>query len=218
MDSLIQIGVIGAGTMGRGIAQIAATAGHPVTLMDTKADALDQAMSSLAKVFARLVEKGRVQPADAETILGRIQCSTDLNALSGAGLVVEAIVEKMSVKGQLFNELEGIVPPDCILATNTSSLSVTALASTLTQPERCLGLHFFNPAPLLPLVEVIPALQTRKGLAEEMVLLMRNWGKQPALAQDTPGFIVNRVARPFYGEAIRLWKKAWPMWPPSTGP
>lgn len=204
MDSLIQIGVIGAGTMGRGIAQIAASAGHPVTLMDTKADALAQAMSSLAKVFARLVEKGRVQPADAETILGRIQCSTDLNALSGAGLVVEAIVEKMSVKGQLFNELEGIVPPGCILATNTSSLSVTALASTLTQPERCLGLHFFNPAPLLPLVEVIPALQTRKGLAEEMVLLMRNWGKQPALAKDTPGFIVNRVARPFYGEAIRL--------------
>ena len=108
MDSLIQIGVIGAGTMGRGIAQIAATAGHPVTLVDMKADALDQAMSSLAKVFARLVEKGRVQSADAEAILGRIQCSTDLNALSDVGLVVEAIVEKM-VKGQLFNELEGLL-------------------------------------------------------------------------------------------------------------
>lgn len=204
MDSLIQIGVIGAGTMGRGIAQIAATAGHSVTLVDMNDEALGRAMGSLKKVFARLVEKGRVQPAEAEAILGRIRCTTQLHDLKTTGLVVEAIVEKMSVKGQLFKELEAIVPQDCVLATNTSSLSVTALASTLTRPERCMGLHFFNPAPLLPLVEVIPALQTREGLAEEMVVLMRNWGKQPALAKDTPGFIVNRVARPFYGEAIRL--------------
>lgn len=204
MESNQHIGVIGAGTMGRGIAQIAATAGHPVTLVDLDQAALDAALESLRKVFARLVEKGRVQPADAEAILSRIQCSTELQSLHDASLVVEAIVEKMAAKAQLFSALEGVVPDDCVLATNTSSLSVTALASTLEKPDRCIGLHFFNPAPLLPLVEVVPALQTREGLGENMAALMRQWGKQPALAKDTPGFIVNRVARPFYGEAIRV--------------
>lgn len=204
MESNQHIGVIGAGTMGRGIAQIAATAGHSVTLVDLDQAALDAALDSLRKVFARLVEKGRVQPADAEAILSRIQCSTELQSLHDASLVVEAIVEKMAAKAQLFSALEGVVPDNCVLATNTSSLSVTALASTLEKPGRCIGLHFFNPAPLLPLVEVVPALQTREGLGKEMAALMRQWGKQPALAKDTPGFIVNRVARPFYGEAIRV--------------
>ncbi len=204
METHTHIGVIGAGTMGRGIAQIAATAGHPVTLVDLSQDALEAAMASLRKVFNRLVEKGRVQALEADAILARIQCSTKIDSLSDAGLVIEAIVEEITVKEQIFRSLEEVVSGECVLATNTSSLSVTALASALSHPERCIGLHFFNPAPLLPLVEVVPALQTRENLSEEMSALMRQWGKQPAIAKDTPGFIVNRVARPFYGEAIRI--------------
>ena len=204
MDSSTNIGVIGAGTMGRGIAQIAAAAGQPVWMADLDASALDAAMDSLRKVYARLVEKGRVSRQEADGILGRIQCTTDLNKLAPCGLVLEAIVENLEVKANVMAQLEAVVSEAAVLATNTSSLSVTALASRLQHPERCIGLHFFNPAPLLPLVEVVPALQTRTGLAEEMSALMRNWGKQPALAKDTPGFIVNRVARPFYGEAIRI--------------
>lgn len=204
MDSSTNIGVIGAGTMGRGIAQIAAAAGHPVWMADLDASALDAAMDSLRKVYARLVEKGRVSRQEADEILGRIQCTTDLNKLAPCGLVLEAIVENLDVKASVMTQLEAVLSEGAVLATNTSSLSVTALASRLQHPERCIGLHFFNPAPLLPLVEVVPALQTRTGLADEMSALMRNWGKQPALAQDTPGFIVNRVARPFYGEAIRI--------------
>ena len=204
MDSSTNIGVIGAGTMGRGIAQIAAAAGHLVWMADLDASALDAAMDSLRKVYARLVEKGRVSRQEADEILERIQCTTDLNKLAPCGLVLEAIVENLDVKASVMTQLEAVVSEGAVLATNTSSLSVTALASRLRHPERCIGLHFFNPAPLLPLVEVVPALQTRTGLAEEMSALMRNWGKQPALAQDTPGFIVNRVARPFYGEAIRI--------------
>lgn len=204
MDSSTNIGVIGAGTMGRGIAQIAAAAGHPVWMADLDASALDAAMDSLRKIYARLVEKGRVNRQEADEVLGRIQCTTDLNKLAPCGLVLEAIVENLDVKAKAMTQLEAVVSEAAVLATNTSSLSVTALASRLRHPERCVGLHFFNPAPLLPLVEVVPALQTRTGLAEEMSALMRNWGKQPALAQDTPGFIVNRVARPFYGEAIRI--------------
>ena len=204
MDSSTNIGVIGAGTMGRGIAQIAAAAGQPVWMADLDASALDAAMDSLRKVYARLVEKGRVSRQEADEILERIQCTTDLNKLAPCGLVLEAIVENLDVKASVMTQLEAVVSEGAVLATNTSSLSVTALASRLRHPERCIGLHFFNPAPLLPLVEVVPALQTRTGLAEEMSALMRNWGKQPALAQDTPGFIVNRVARPFYGEAIRI--------------
>lgn len=204
MDSSTYIGVIGAGTMGRGIAQVAAAAGHPVWMADLDASALDAAMDSLGKVYARLVEKGRVNRQEADEILGRIQCTTDLNKLAPCGLVLEAIVENLDVKANVMTQLEAVVSEAAVLATNTSSLSVTALASRLQHPDRCIGLHFFNPAPLLPLVEVVPALQTRTGLAEEMSALMRNWGKQPALAKDTPGFIVNRVARPFYGEAIRI--------------
>ena len=204
MDSSTNIGVIGAGTMGRGIAQIAAAAGHPVWMADLDASALDEAMDSLRKVYARLVEKGRVSRQEADGILGRIQCTTDLNKLAPCRLVLEAIVENLDVKANVMTQLEAVVSEAAVLATNTSSLSVTALASRLQHPERCIGLHFFNPAPILPLVEVVPALQTRTGLAEEMSALMRNWGKQPALAKDTPGFIVNRVARPFYGEAIRI--------------
>jgi 3-hydroxybutyryl-CoA dehydrogenase len=204
MEQSTTVGVIGAGTMGQGIAQIAASAGHGVILVDRDEAAVERAMSNLDRILKRLVEKGRLDPGDSEAILSRIQTSSEVSACAPCGLVIEAIVEKEAVKQAVFSSLESVVGDAAILATNTSSLSVTRLAAGLKHPSRFLGLHFFNPAPLLPLVEVVPALQTRAGLADEMSVLMRNWGKQPAMAKDTPGFIVNRVARPFYGEAIRI--------------
>lgn len=204
MEQSTTVGVIGAGTMGQGIAQIAASAGHEVILVDRDEAAVERAMSNLDRILKRLVEKGRLDSEESEAILSRIQTSSDVSACAPCGLVIEAIVEKEAVKQAVFSSLESVVGDAAILATNTSSLSVTRLAAGLKHPSRFLGLHFFNPAPLLPLVEVVPALQTRAGLADEMSVLMRNWGKQPAMAKDTPGFIVNRVARPFYGEAIRI--------------
>ena len=204
MNATTNIGVVGAGTMGRGIAQIAAAAGHHVTLVDQDQDALIQAVGSLEAVMKRLVEKGRMNSEEASGLLSRISTSQSIQSLSDSGLVVEAIVENVDVKSKLFANLEKVVSDQTVLATNTSSLSVTGIAASLQNPKRVIGLHFFNPAPLLPLVEVVPALQTDSGLPEMMMVLMRNWGKKPALAKDTPGFIVNRVARPFYGEAIRI--------------
>ena len=204
MDTQMSIGVIGAGTMGQGIAQIAASAGHPVMLFDVNPDATDQALGRLDSLFRRLVAKGKWTQEQAEVTLGRIRPAVRLAEMAECGLVMEAIVEDAVVKASVFSELEQAVSKDTIIATNTSSLSVTALASGLSEPGRFLGLHFFNPAPLLPLVEVVPALQTEEGLPDRMATLMRQWGKQPAMAKDTPGFIVNRVARPFYGEAIRI--------------
>lgn len=204
MENNWTIGVIGAGTMGRGIAQVAAAAGHAVHIMDRGREELDDAMAFLAHIQDRAVAKGRVSREEAHALLGRISTTTKVDDLSGCGLVIEAIIEDVDVKKSLFNALEGILAIDAVIASNTSSLSITALAAGLRHPERFIGLHFFNPAPLLPLVEVIPGLQARPGLDEEMMVLMRQWGKRPALAKDTPGFIVNRVARPFYGEAIRI--------------
>ena len=204
MEQSMTVGVIGAGTMGQGIAQIAASAGHDVLLVDRDEAAMARALANLDRILKRLVEKGRLATGESDEILSRIRTSSELTACAPCGLVIEAIVEKEDVKQTVFAALESIVAETAILATNTSSLSVTRLAAGLSHPSRFLGLHFFNPAPLLPLVEVVPALQTREGLAEEMAVLMRNWGKQPAIAKDTPGFIVNRVARPFYGEAIRI--------------
>ncbi|MEC7113987.1 MAG: 3-hydroxyacyl-CoA dehydrogenase NAD-binding domain-containing protein [Bacteroidota bacterium] len=204
MEQSMTVGVIGAGTMGQGIAQIAASAGHDVLLVDRDEAAMERALANLDRILKRLVEKGRLAPVESDDILSRIRTSSELTACAPCGLVIEAVVEKEDVKQTVFASLESIVGETTILATNTSSLSVTRLAAGLAHPSRFLGLHFFNPAPLLPLVEVVPALQTRQGLAEEMAVLMRSWGKQPAIAKDTPGFIVNRVARPFYGEAIRI--------------
>jgi len=190
--------------MGRGIAQIAATAGHPVVLVDMSQDALSEANKSLERLLKRQAEKGRMSASQAEEILARIDYGTSMKGLSNAGLVIEAVVELQDVKAKIFIELEDIVSEKCWLATNTSSLSVTALAATCKHPDRFIGLHFFNPAPLMPLVEVVPALQSAENLPTAAFELMAAWGKDPALAGDTPGFIVNRVARPFYGEAIRL--------------
>jgi 3-hydroxybutyryl-CoA dehydrogenase len=153
------------------------------------------------------VEKGKFTAEQADGIHGRITPASDLKNLAGSGLVIEAIIEDLGIKQKLFSELEGIVTADTILATNTSSLSVTAIAGGLKHPERMVGLHFFNPAPLLPLVEVVPGLASDDALASRCATLMTAWGKVPVLCKDTPGFIVNRVARPFYGEAIRIYEE-----------
>jgi len=196
------VGVIGAGAMGSGIAQVAAMAGHNVVVYDMDAAAAAQSRTSLERTLQKLAEKGKI--GDAGALMSRFRFVTEMNALKDCGLVIEAIVERLDVKKRVFSEVEQIVAEDCILATNTSSLSVTSIAAACSRPERVLGLHFFNPAPLMALVEVIPAVQTAPGLTDAAKTLMSAWGKIPVIARDTPGFIVNRVARPFYGEALRI--------------
>ena len=199
-----KVGVVGAGAMGAGIAQIASQAGHQVILYDLSQTTLDESASKLAKVMARLVEKKRVTLEESIDIQGRIVRSTQIDFLEGCDLVVEAVVENLDVKFSVFKQIESIVSSDCIVASNTSSLSITSLAAGCNHPERVLGLHFFNPAPLMPLVEIVPAIQTSVELPLHLTSLMKDWGKSPVIAKDTPGFIVNRVARPFYGEALRI--------------
>jgi len=202
-----RISVIGSGAMGSGIAQVAAQAGCEVTLYDNNPDALEIASSRLTKVFDRLVEKGRKTREEADIVLSRIEFTHSLERIDDSEMVVEAIVENLDVKKQVFRKIENIVDSKCIIATNTSSLSVTSIAAACQNPERVIGLHFFNPAPLMPLVEIVPAISTASDLAEKLKQLMQEWGKAPVIAKDTPGFIVNRVARPFYGEAIRIYEE-----------
>jgi 3-hydroxybutyryl-CoA dehydrogenase len=201
---MLTIGIIGSGAMGAGIAQVVATAGHPVRLLDQNAAALEKAQASISASLRKLAEKGKLTPEAAEAAIIRLHPTADMQDFADCSLVIEAIVEDLTVKQQVFKQVEAIVSADCVLASNTSSLSITSIAAACQRPERFIGIHFFNPAPLMQLVEIIPAVQTRAGLAEEMKALVASWGKRPVLAQDTPGFIVNRVARPFYGEAIRI--------------
>jgi len=198
------IGIIGSGAMGAGIAQVVAAAGHTVRLLDQNPEALQRAVAGIQGNLSKLTEKGKITPEAAATTLANVLPTTDVQSFLDCGLVLEAIVEDLAVKQQLFREMELLVAPNCVLASNTSSLSIASIAAACQRPERFIGLHFFNPAPLMQLVEIIPAVQTRDGLAEEIRKLLESWGKLPVLAKDTPGFIVNRVARPFYGEAIRL--------------
>ncbi len=207
MDATKKVAVIGAGTMGSGIAQVAAQAGHAVVLYDTRLEAVDKALAALRATLGKLVEKGKLTKEQADGIHGRITPASDLKELAGSALVIEAIIEDLGIKKKLFADLEGILAADAVLATNTSSLSVTAIAAACSKPERVIGLHFFNPAPLLPLVEVVPGLATSPDLGARMNALMQAWGKVPVLCKDTPGFIVNRVARPFYGESIRIFEE-----------
>lgn len=204
---MMKIGVVGCGTMGSGIAQVAATAGHEVFVYDKNSEQAYKAGEKLKKIMARLVEKGRQSQEQADGIISRVKFIDNLAAFDECGLVIEAIIENIEIKHIIFKELEDVVSNNCILATNTSSLSVASIGSVLDHPERMVGLHFFNPAPLMPLVEVVPAVQTKDGLAEECKQLMESWGKAPAIVKDTPGFIVNRVARPFYGEALRIYEE-----------
>lgn len=198
------VGVVGSGAMGAGIAQIAAAAGHIVKLYDARPEALEKANADIRKTFATLAGKGRMKPEEADAAAGRLQRAEHLNDLAGAMLVVEAVVENLDVKRQLFADLESVVTEDCILATNTSSISVTALAARLKFPGRFVGMHFFNPVPLMALVEVVCGLATEKRVADLIFDTAAAWGKFPVHAKSTPGFIVNRVARPYYAEGLRL--------------
>lgn len=203
------IGVLGAGTMGSGIAQVAAAAGHKVILFDAHAAALDKARTGHHQVLDKLVEKGKIKAADAHTLLSRIHYAANIDAFASCAFVIEAIVEDLDVKRGVFGEIERWVAPDAVIATNTSSLSVTSIAAACKSPGRVLGVHFFNPAPLMPLVEIIPALQTDAAVVHATRQLIDGWGKATVLVKDTPGFIVNRVARPFYGESIRIFEERW---------
>jgi 3-hydroxybutyryl-CoA dehydrogenase len=199
-----RIGIIGAGAMGSGIAQVAATAGHEVCLFDLNEKSLQLSKDKLAKVMTRLVEKGRVSTDESLAIQQKIKYTEGLSHFAECDLVIEAIVEKLSVKKELFSQLEKIMRADAVLATNTSSLSIASIGGDLENPERLIGIHFFNPAPLMPLVEVAPSLVTNADLSTQVFNLVDSWGKKVVYTKDTPGFIVNRIARPFYSEAIKM--------------
>jgi 3-hydroxybutyryl-CoA dehydrogenase len=201
----MKIGVVGSGAMGSGIAQVAAMHGHQVVIFDANATAIEKSKNGLEKVLNGLQEKGKIPVA--KEILDRFTFASDIASFQGCGLIIEAIIENLQVKQQVFADLENVVDYDCILATNTSSLSVTLIASACQKPERVVGIHFFNPAPLMPLVEIIPAVQSDESIVENSRNIINSWGKTTVLAKDTPGFIVNRVARPFYGEAIRIYEE-----------
>ena len=203
------VGVLGAGAMGSGIAQVAARAGHRVMLVDTSESQLMKAVADFGKALKRDVEKGRLTREAADDIGARVRTAAraggaPADVLADCGIVVEAIVERLDVKHAAFAALERAVSPDCVLATNTSSLSVSSIAAACERPERVLGVHFFNPAPLMPLVEIVPGVATGRDVLRDVRALVDGWGKTTVLAADTPGFIVNRIARPFYGEAWRI--------------
>ena len=206
-QNMIKVGVLGAGSMGAGIAQVAAQSGHNVVLCDTNQGQLDNAKAKLAKIMARLVEKGKLTEDNAVTIQNRIQYSTEMADYAECGIVIEAIIENLNIKKEVFAKLETIVSANCILASNTSSLSIASIAAACNDASRVIGIHFFNPAPLMPLVEIIPAVQTSEAIKDEAKALVDSWKKVTVLTKDTPGFIVNRVARPFYGEALKIYEE-----------
>jgi len=209
LDKAAVVGVVGAGTMGAGIAQVAAQAGHAVLLTDSVAGAVERGLGDIAAGLDRLVEKARMARDQRDAVLGRVRAVAGLEDLAPARLVVEAVTEDLSVKRALFAALESIVAADVVLASNTSSLSITALAAGLTHPGRVIGMHFFNPPPLMPLVEVISGRASAAVAVETVFATARAWGKQPVHVRSTPAFIVNRVARPYYGEAFRLLDEGW---------
>ena len=201
------VGVVGAGAMGGGIAHVAAAAGHRVVLGDARPEAVASACASIAKAVARDVAKGRLDQRGADALLGRITDAGDLSAgyaaFASCGLVIEAVLEDLAVKRSLLAGLEEVVSETAILATNTSSLSVAAIAGGCAHPERVVGIHFFNPAPVMPLVEIVPSILTSDDVAGAAASLVDGWKKTTVMATDTPGFIVNRIARPFYSESLR---------------
>lgn len=203
----MKIGVLGAGSMGSGIAQVAASFGHQVVLFDSNIAVVDKALDSMTKSLDKLVEKGKMSAEDKNALMGRIQRSDNMEDYAGCGLIIEAIIENLEIKKSVFAKLEGIVGDDCILASNTSSLSIASIAAACKKSERVIGIHFFNPAPLMKLVEIIPAVQTSKDTLDQSKAIIDSWQKLTVLTKDTPGFIVNRVARPFYGEALRIFEE-----------
>jgi len=201
------VGVLGGGTMGSGIAQVAAQNGHKVVLVDLNEAVLELSKSKLAKIMARLVEKGKISSEQADETKSNIQRSTDIQSFKDCGIVIEAIVENLGVKTKVFSQLEEITPEGCILASNTSSLSIASIGASLKDSSKIIGIHFFNPAPLMPLVEIIPSVQTSEETLGSAKNLIDSWSKVTVVCKDTPGFIVNRVARPFYGEALRIYEE-----------
>tara|TARA_Y100001933_G_C18968427_1_gene551365 strand:+ start:246 stop:1385 length:1140 start_codon:yes stop_codon:yes gene_type:complete len=200
----MRIGIIGAGSMGAGIAQVAASADCQVKIYDQSKEVCEKALIKLDKILKRLIEKGKIDDIKKQSIQDNISIISDIEDLKDSDLIIEAIIEDEKIKKNIFSNLSNLVSDECVIATNTSSLSITSLASSCNIPERFIGVHFFNPAPLMPLVEIIPALQTNQKLVDKVYDLISGWGKSPVIAKDTPGFIVNRIARPFYGEALRL--------------
>lgn len=201
---LLEVVIVGAGAMGAGIAQVAAGAGHRVLLFDQRPDAAGRAIADMGKQLEKLVSKGKLKAESAAGITARIIALPNLNPIASAGLAIEAIVEDLGAKQALLAEIEGRVPPSCLLATNTSSLSIPALARALRSPERLGGMHFFNPAPVMQLVEIVGGVATDPVVLRALGDLARAWGKTPVQVRSSPGFIVNRVARPFYAEGLRL--------------
>ena len=203
LDQSQVVGVVGAGTMGAGIAEVAATAGHPVCLFDNRKGAAGDAIARIAARLERSVEKGRIDATEREGILSRMEPVDALEELAPCALVVEAIVEDLGIKQDLFSTLEGILGNDAILATNTSSISITAIGAALNNPGRLVGMHFFNPATLMKLVEVVHGLASDPAVVDTVFATSEAWGKKSVKVSSTPGFIVNRVARPYYAEALR---------------
>jgi 3-hydroxybutyryl-CoA dehydrogenase len=203
----MKVSVIGAGTMGVGIAQIAATNGYEVCLFDAFDGAIKNAQQQLTTILNRLVEKEKITETKKIEILAKINFSTDLKDIKGSGLVIEAIIEDLKIKQKLFSDIEKLVDEKCIIASNTSSLSIASIGSACKKAERVIGIHFFNPAPLMPLVEIIPAVQTSEETLKIAKAMIDSWGKVTVVVKDTPGFIVNRVARPFYGESLRIYEE-----------
>lgn len=201
---MTNVGIIGAGTMGIGIAQVAATNGCKVWVYDANAKQVETATVGLEKTLTKLVDKQKISAEKMTEILSNISIATELKDFKDCELIIEAIIENKDIKTKVFTELEKHVSESCVIGSNTSSISITSLGAELQKPERFIGIHFFNPAPLMPLVEVIPSLLTEKSLAEKIYNLMKDWGKTPVIAKDIPGFIVNRIARPYYGEGLRI--------------
>ncbi len=201
----MNVAIIGSGTMGSGIAQVAATSGCAVKLFDLNQEALTKSKNALETTLSKLVEKEKINATEKSRIQNNISYVNNLQDLSDSDLVIEAIVENLEVKRKVFSELETLVSENTILASNTSSLSIASIAASCQKPERVIGIHFFNPAPLMQLVEVIPAVQTSEEVLQKSVQIISYWKKVVAVAKDTPGFIVNRVARPFYSESLRIY-------------
>lgn len=199
-----RIAVIGAGAMGSGIGQVAAMAGHEVILFDAFPNAVTKARDAILLSLNKLAEKGKITDQEAKAVFGRMYFVDQLQSIEGSDLVIEAIVEIEEEKKKLFSLIEPLLSDQAVLASNTSSLSITGLANGLKNPERFIGIHFFNPPVMMKLVEIIPALQTSDEVTKSVIKEITSWGKTTVLAKDTPGFIVNRIARPFYGEALRI--------------
>ncbi len=203
----LTIGIIGTGAMGAGIAQVAASNHCKVLLHDTNITMLQKAIEGINSSLSKLVEKGKINVNEKEHILSNITSHQNIDDLSDCNMIIEAIVEDLSVKQKVFTTLESLVSAECILASNTSSLSIASIAAACKNKERVIGIHFFNPAVLMPLVEIIPALTTSQKVFDDSLSIIKSWGKVTVKAKDTPGFIVNRLARPYYGEAIKIYEE-----------